>query len=117
MTMTTRPNVIDPPASAMQLASSDAASSDVALSAARASDAASSGATAPTRTKRDSVLALLRRTKGASLDEMVAATGWLPHTARAMLTGLRKTGYGLSSEKADGVRRYRVGADAGAGKR
>ncbi|WP_219894192.1 DUF3489 domain-containing protein [Aquisediminimonas profunda] len=68
---------------------------------------------APTQTKRDTILALLARPHGASLDEMVAATGWLPHTTRAMLTGIKKKRHALSSEKIDGVRRYRVAAEAG----
>ena len=45
---------------------------------------------------------------GATLDEMVTATGWLPHTTRAALTGLKKKGHQLTSEKTDGVRRYRI---------
>lgn len=68
---------------------------------------------APPQTKRDTILNLLARPHGASLDEMVTATGWLPHTTRAMLTGLRKKGHVLASEKIDGVRRYRVAAEAG----
>lgn len=36
------------------------------------------------------VIDLLARKEGASLDEMIAATGWLPHTTRAALTGLRQ---------------------------
>jgi hypothetical protein len=67
-----------------------------------------SNAPAPAPTKRDIVLGLLARPEGASLDEMVAATGWLPHTTRAMLTGLKKKDHVLSSEKVDGVRRYRA---------
>ncbi len=67
---------------------------------------------ASTPTKRDAILALLARPHGATLDEMVAATGWLSHTTRAMLTGLKKKGHALTSDKVDGVRRYRVGAGA-----
>lgn len=66
----------------------------------------------PASTKRDIVLGLLGQPEGASLEEMVAATGWLPHTTRAMLTGLRKKGHSLTSEKLDGVRRYRAVAGA-----
>jgi hypothetical protein len=44
-------------------------------------------------TKIARVLELLRRDGGAKLDEVVTATGWLPHTSRAALTGLRKRGY------------------------
>jgi hypothetical protein len=39
------------------------------------------------------VLCLLEGRDGASLVEIEAATGWLPHTVRAALTGLRKQGY------------------------
>lgn len=74
---------------------------------------ANAPASAPT--KRDAILGLLAQPEGASLDEMVAATGWLPHTTRAMLTGLKKKGHVLISEKIDGARRYRVEAPAGAG--
>ena len=35
----------------------------------------------------------------ATIDEIVAATGWLPHTARAALTGLRKRGYAIASDR------------------
>ena len=65
---------------------------------------------APTRqaTKRDQVVALLSRDEGATLDQMIAATGWLPHTTRAALTGLRKAGYAIDSDKIEGVRTYRA---------
>ena len=59
-------------------------------------------------TKRAIVIALLSRPDGASLDEIVAATNWLAHAARAALTGLKKQGHVLSSVKKDGVRRYRT---------
>lgn len=54
------------------------------------------------------VIGLLQRPSGATLDELVAATGWLPHTTRAALTGLKKKGHQVTSEKTDGVRRYRI---------
>lgn len=50
-------------------------------------------------TKRDLVLALLRRADGASLATISEATGWLPHSARAALTGLRKKGHAIESRK------------------
>lgn len=40
--------------------------------------------------KIDTVLALLNREGGAALSELVEATGWLPHSTRAALTGLKK---------------------------
>lgn len=58
--------------------------------------------------KSDLIVTLLKREGGATLDEMIAATSWLPHTTRAALTGLKKKGHQVMSEKADGVRRYRI---------
>jgi hypothetical protein len=61
---------------------------------------ASSSATADKApTKIGLVLDLLRRDEGATLSELVAATGWLPHTTRAALTGLRKKGHGIDRGK------------------
>jgi hypothetical protein len=58
------------------------------------------------------VLALLGRKQGVSLDELVTATGWLPHTTRAALTGLRKRGHAIARERgADGGSIYRIAAD------
>ena len=47
---------------------------------------------------------MLEREAGATIDEIVAATGWLPHTTRAALTGLRKRGYELSLDRSDRAR-------------
>lgn len=64
---------------------------------------------APVRlTKREQIVALLRRADGASLDELMAATGWLPHTTRAALSGLRKSGMTLEWVKTDGGNCYRI---------
>jgi hypothetical protein len=41
------------------------------------------------------VIALLRRADGVSIIDLTQATGWLPHTTRAALTGLRKRGYAV----------------------
>ncbi len=63
----------------------------------------------PTKpSKRGEVAALLLRDEGATLDQIIAATGWLPHTTRAALSGLRKAGYAIDSDKVDGVRTYRA---------
>jgi Protein of unknown function (DUF3489) len=61
-------------------------------------------------TKIARVIELLRRDQGAALDELIAATGWLPHTARAALTGLRHRGYDVRLERGDKDRAsvYRV---------
>ncbi len=60
-------------------------------------------------TKQARVIALLEREAGATLDELVAATGWLPHTTRAALTGLRHKGFVLDkSKREDGTTVYRI---------
>lgn len=58
-------------------------------------------------TKQARVIALLSRPGGGTLDDLIAATGWLPHTTRAALTGLRRKGYALTRSKgADGTSIY-----------
>lgn len=52
--------------------------------------------------KTSQVLSLLQRPEGATLGQLVAVTGWLPHTTRAALTGLRKKGHAVTSEKRGG---------------
>ena len=67
----------------------------------------------PKTSKQDQVLAMLRRANGASIDEIVAATDWRPHSARGFLSGAVKKRLGIDviSEKGkDGVRRYYVAA-------
>lgn len=63
-------------------------------------------------TKQDIVLRLMRADGGASLPAIVEATGWLPHTARAALTGLRKKGHAIDKSKIDGETRYAIKAGA-----
>jgi len=66
-------------------------------------------------TKISEVIAALERPSGATIDEIVAATGWLPHTARAALTGLRKRGYAIASDRSDRTRGsvYRIAIPEG----
>lgn len=60
------------------------------------------------------VIALLGQDNGTTVADIMAATGWLPHTTRAALTGLRKRGYPvLRQAAADGTGSvYRIGAAA-----
>lgn len=58
------------------------------------------------------VIALLKRGEGATLAELVGATGWQPHTTRAALTGLRKNGHAIEKTKRGDVTCYKL-ADAG----
>lgn len=60
-------------------------------------------------TKQALVVERLSADAGASLDELIAATGWLPHTTRAALTGLRRKGYAITRAKDEnGPTRYRI---------
>lgn len=67
------------------------------------------------RTKLAQIVALLQRESGATLGELITATGWLPHTARAALTGLRRRGYAVTLDRSDSERgsSYRIPANAG----
>jgi hypothetical protein len=52
-------------------------------------------------TKLARILELLQRECGATLKELIAATGWLPHTTRAALTGLRKRRYAVTIDRSN----------------
>jgi Protein of unknown function (DUF3489) len=69
-------------------------------------------------TKQAHVIQMLSAKTGASLEALVDATGWLPHTTRAALTGLRKRGF-LIQRSRDGsdtsIYRIVTGAKASAG--
>ena len=56
---------------------------------------------------------LLVRDGGASIAEMVEATGWQQHSVRGAMAGaLKKRGLVIASEKVDGIRRYRASRSA-----
>ena len=58
------------------------------------------------------VIALMSRKKGASINEMVKATGWLPHSTHAALSGLRKKGLMITRTKDDGASRYTIAKES-----
>ena len=61
------------------------------------------------QSKSAQVLEMLSRPEGVTINQLVAATGWLPHTTRAALTGFKKKGHMLASDRpAEGARIYRV---------
>ncbi|MEM6423192.1 MAG: DUF3489 domain-containing protein, partial [Pseudomonadota bacterium] len=67
----------------------------------------------PRRSKLDQIVEHLARPEGASLADLVALTGWQPHSVRGALAGsLKKKGVAVIAEKIDGERRYRLGAPA-----
>jgi hypothetical protein len=91
------------PSGSANSAVGDAATSAPSITAASASKR-------PTKTA--AVLALLSRPGGATLPELIEVTGWLPHTTRAALTGLRKKGHDIDRSKRDGATCYRIAEQA-----
>ena len=62
------------------------------------------------QTKAAMVENLLASDDGVTLDAICGATGWLPHTSRAFLTGLRKKGKVIDRTKREnGTSVYRLG--------
>lgn len=64
-------------------------------------------------TKQAALIAMLRMPNGATIDEIMAATGWQSHTVRGAMAGAlkKKLGLEVSSEKVEGRGRvYRLPA-------
>ena len=71
--------------------------------------ASAKGAAAKPASKLDTLEKLLTRKTGATIAEMVKATGWQQHSVRGALAGaMKKRGHAVTSDKVDGVRRYRI---------
>jgi len=65
--------------------------------------------------KQALVISMLSTKTGSTIDALIDATGWLPHTTRAALTGLRKRGFAVERSRADGEASvYRIVKSAGA---
>lgn len=66
---------------------------------------------APTVTKADKLLKLLKSKRGASMEQLREASGWQAHSVRGFLSGTvrKRMGLALDSEAdSRGVRRYRI---------
>ena len=62
-------------------------------------------------TKQALLIDLLKRKKGATIEEIVEATGWQPHSVRGAISGAlkKKLGLAVTSERVDGRgRTYRI---------
>jgi hypothetical protein len=80
--------------------------------AASAGQATPLGQDARGRTKQAALIAMLQRPDGATIAEVIEATGWQPHTVRWALVGALKKPLRLTvgSEKVEGLGRV-YGAD------
>jgi len=61
--------------------------------------------------KKATVLELLRRPEGATLADIMSATGWQPHSVRGFISGALGKKMGLTVESlktAEGARAYRI---------
>jgi hypothetical protein len=81
---------------------------------AQAGPVASGAAEAPkpitirTGTKQAQIIALLQRPEGASIAEITAATGWMAHSARGLISGSLKKKLGLDVTVATAAGRGRI---------
>jgi hypothetical protein len=65
----------------------------------------------PTKmTKKAKLINLLSKDRGAEVGSLSKRLGWLPHTTRAALSKLRKSGYVITSAKSGNgkLTRYRI---------
>lgn len=61
-------------------------------------------------TKKDRLIRLLGTKSGCNIRSLSTKLGWQQHRTRAALSGLRKAGYEVTSEKpvSGGVSKYRI---------
>ena len=79
--------------SALQATGASAAVKTQRASAAVQPEQHSIGAAPGTGSKQALIVDLLSKEGGVTIDALIKATGWLPHTTRAALTRLRKRGF------------------------
>ena len=89
---------------------------DVAGKASATKESIASTASRPRDgSKQALVISMLSKKSGATIDALIDATGWLPHTTRAALTGLRKRGFAVERSREDGTASvYRIVGSASA---
>ena len=67
------------------------------------------GAAPRAGSKQALIVDMLSKERGVTIDALIKATGWLPHTTRAALTGLRKRGFAVERiPHAPGASLYRI---------
>ena len=80
----------------------------------QADPAAASKAAPREGSKLAQAIAMLAKPEGTTIAALSSATGWQAHTARAVLTGLRKRGFAIERARAEGATAsiYRILASA-----
>jgi len=81
----------------------------------KAFSATSKRRAAPAQTKQALVIQMLRRQSGVAIDDIIAKTGWQPHSVRGFFSGLVRKKLKLplvSNVGKDGVRRYHIASIA-----
>ncbi|WP_018409669.1 DUF3489 domain-containing protein [Methylocystis rosea] len=106
------------PARPLKVSNASESSQSRGRSKARSKDHASTASAdmqAPRAGSKQALLIEMMGVKtGATLDALIEATGWLPHTTRAALTGLRKRGYTIERTRDGEVAVYRIVGKASA---
>jgi transcription initiation factor IIE alpha subunit len=62
--------------------------------------------------KAATLLEMLQRKDGATLEEMTERTGWQTHSVRAAMTGLRKKGHAVEKRAVGNTTAWFIGAAA-----
>ena len=74
--------------------------------------ASTAAAPAPGQNKQAQLIAMLRSSKGGTIEQMTALTGWQAHTVRGTISGVLRKRLGLNVACAaaadDGARVYRI---------
>ncbi|RYG88397.1 MAG: DUF3489 domain-containing protein [Alphaproteobacteria bacterium] len=70
----------------------------------------------PAAGKLGQMVVLMRRERGASLTNLMVATGWQAHSVRGAIAGSlkRARGYEIASAKVNGIRVYTIAPEASA---
>jgi len=107
---------IEPEGDSAPVGADEAPTAETPKDASTETKAAPKARTPREGTKQAQLIAMLRTPEGATIAEIVAATGWLPHTVRGAFAGAlkKKLGLEVASEKVEGRGRvYRLDQAAG----